>query len=96
MAQLIRTEDKYHNFFYELKGAFNPKNRYQQRQSWLTGIYYRYGKHDKMIQTILVDVQQRYNNFFAFNSQYREQCPNTTTIIESYNSHLCSTTNYIN
>ena len=84
----IRTEDKYHDFFYELKGAFNPKNHYQKRQSWLTGIYYRYGKQDKMVQTILVDVQQRYDNFFAFNAQYREQCPNTTNIIESYNSHL--------
>lgn len=84
----VRTEEKYHDFFYELKEAFSPKNHYGKRQAWLTGIYYRYGKHDKMIQTILVDVQQRYDNFFAFNSQYREQCPNTTNIIESYNSHL--------
>lgn len=40
----IRTEEKYHDFFYELKGAFN--------------------------------------------AQFRQQCPNTTNIIESYNSHL--------
>jgi len=84
----IRTDEKYRAFFYELKGAFNRDNYYGKRQAWLRRIYFKYGQGDALVQGILADIESRYEYLFAFNSQFREQCPNTTNIIESYNSHL--------
>lgn len=84
----IRTDEKYRAFFYELRGAFNYKNNYHKRQAWLRGIYFRYGKTDTTVQTIITDIMSRYEYLFAFSSNFMEKCPNTTNIIESYNSHL--------
>jgi len=84
----IRTDEKYRLFFAELKGAFHAKNHYHKRQAWLRRILSVYGKHDPTIQAIMADVMNRYDLLFAFNSDFRKHCPNTTNIIESYNSHL--------
>ena len=84
----IRTEEKYRAFFYELRGAFSSRNHYHKRQNWLRRIYFTYAKHNQILQDILVDMENRYDMLFAFDSNFRKHCPNTTNIIESYNSHL--------
>lgn len=84
----IRTDEKYRSFFFELKGAFDVKNDYHKRQAWLRGIYFRYGQNDAVPQAVISDILKRYNMLFAFNADFRQQCPHTTNIIESYNSHL--------
>ncbi len=86
-ALAIRTNDKYRDFFYGLNAVFDPKLHHKAREAKLQYLYFRYGKYSSVVQTVLVDVAKRSNELFAF--KYRlEHCPNTTNIIESFNSHL--------
>lgn len=84
----IRTTARYRPFFYELKQAFNRNNHYEKRQAALRRLHYVYGRTDKTVQTILVDVITRYDLLFAFSDKFMKQCPCTTNMIESYNSHI--------
>jgi len=83
----VRTEEKYRIFFYDLKTAFNPKNYPDNRNYQLRRLLWRHGKHDQTVQTIIADVMDRYDRLFAY-GYHMKHCPNTTNIIESYNSHL--------
>lgn len=84
----IRTDETYRKFFYALKRAFDPKVPYLKRQALLQRAYLAHGMRDERVQAIIADITERYEYLFAFNSQFRKHCPNTTNIIESYNSHL--------
>jgi len=83
----VRTEEKYRLFFYDLKTAFNPKNYPTDRDYQLRRLLWRHGKHDQTVQTIIADIMSRYDRLFAY-GYHMKHCPNTTNIIESYNSHL--------
>ena len=83
----VRTEEKFRPFFYDLCYAFKSKHHPAKRDALLRRIQFMYGRRDTTVQTIMVDVMSRYKKLFAYTWRMK-QCPNTTNIIESYNSHL--------
>lgn len=83
---LIRTEEKYRPFFYELKVAFSTKLHPANRDAKLAHITYKYGRKDETIMGIMADIERRKDKLFAY--KQIKNCPSTNNIIESYNSHL--------
>lgn len=83
----VRTEEKYRVFFYDLKTAFSPKNYPMDRDYQLRRLLWKHGKNDQTVQTVIADIMSRYDRLFAY-GYHMKHCPNTTNIIESYNSHL--------
>jgi transposase-like protein len=82
----VRTDDKYESFFFDLQYAFRSKHHFQKRNALLRKIRYDYGR-DVVVQALLIDIQRRNNELFAYSNRMKH-CPHTTNIIESYNSHL--------
>ena len=82
----IRTQEQYRDFFYAMHRTFNTEWFYKKREAHLRYAYQKYGR-DEVVQTILVDIMKRQTELFAY-SYRMKYCPNTTNLIESYNSHM--------
>jgi len=86
----IRTEDKYQEFFAALcRYVFNKHDK----RNTTKGLMSRLDKtltycrpSDNLTKVIILDILKKQRELFAF--QYIKNCPNTTNLIESYNSHL--------
>lgn len=82
----VRTDSTYGRFFSQLYGAFNASH-HPMKRSFLLERMFREHRHDHTTQQILLEINSRFRELFAFN--YRMQkCPNTNNLIESFNSHL--------
>ncbi len=94
---LIRTEEEFQRFFFELRQAFQTRVSSKRRQALFWDIYQDYvlnenRKQEKeILKTIMIDIQRKYQRLFVYqknNSDLFPHLPQTTNIIESYNSHL--------
>jgi len=83
---LIRTEEKYQPFFYDLKEALKTKHHPKKREALLAHINYKYCRSNETLLAIMVDIIKRSDELFAY--KQIKNCPSTNNIIESYNSHL--------
>jgi len=81
----IRSSDKYHEFFYDLvQRVFKVPE--DQIIEGLMYVFYNYCGHNRTLQNIVTTTKARQEdlfNYFRF-----KDCPYTTNIIESYNSHF--------
>jgi len=82
----IRTNDIFHPFFNELKTSFSTKHHQKKRQALLAHITYKYGRNNETLLGIMVDIEKREDELFAYKDF--KNCPSTNNIIESYNSHI--------
>jgi hypothetical protein len=82
----IRTDETYRRFFFRLSGAFGLDVQYRRRNEILWGVHHRY-KDDPILNAIVMDIHMNYDNLFAFTYR-KNKCPNSTNLIECYNSHL--------
>lgn len=81
----IRTSDRYHHFFNSLvKHVFEaPEDKITEG---LMHVYHNHCGHNRTLQNIVTTIKARQEdlfNYFRF-----KDCPRTTNIIESYNSHF--------
>lgn len=79
----VRTEEKYQGFFYALRRVFRKARSEDQVFQELRFIETR---NNSMLLNILAEVRNRSGDLFAF--RQIQDCPNSTNLIESYNSHL--------
>jgi len=80
----IRTEEQYRDFFYALQGIFRKARNEEQVMQELK--FLREKTKSSLLLNILQDVQNRSQDLFAF--RQIQDCPNSTNMIEAYNSHL--------
>lgn len=83
----VRTEKKYQHFFNSLtRHVFLDAKNQQQVVEGLRHVWNHRTRNKPVLTNILAAINQRREDLFA----YREipDCPKTTNIIESYNSHL--------
>ena len=86
----VRTEDKYQEFFVALcRYVFNKSIKRTSTKSLMARLdktltYCR--PSDDLTRAIIFDILKKQRELFAF--QYLKDCPNTTNLIEVYNSHL--------
>ena len=79
----IRTEEKYQDFFYALRRIFRKARSEEQVFQELRFIR---TNDDSLLLNILAEVRNRMADLFCFRQV--QDCPNSTNLIESYNSHL--------
>ena len=83
----VRTEERYQKFFYSLQQyVFLDAKNQQQAVEGLRLVWQIHARRSRKLQNILMAVNRRREDLFAY--QEIPNCPNTTNIIESYNSHL--------
>ena len=82
----IKTSDRFHPFFNELQAAFSTKHHPKKRQALLAHINYKYARDNDTILGIMVDIEKRSDELFAY-KQFKN-CPATNNMIEGYNSQL--------
>ena len=80
----IRTEKQYRDFFYTLRRIFRKARN--EDQVLLELKFIREKTKSRLLLNILQDVEHRKEALFAF--RQIPDCPNSTNLIESYNSHL--------
>lgn len=83
----IRTKERYQKFFYSLQRyVFLDAKNQQQAVEGLRLVWQNHARRSHKLQNILIAINKRREDLLA----YLEipNCPNTTNIIESYNSHL--------
>jgi transposase-like protein len=94
---LVRTEEEFKGFFFELRQAFRARVSSQKRNTLFGQIYQDYvldeNREQKkaIIKTIMADVQRKYGQLFVYEksgNDYLPHSPQTTNIVESYNSHI--------
>jgi hypothetical protein len=81
----IRTSDKYHHFFNSLiKHIFEaPEDKITEG---LVHVFRNRARSSRMLQNIVTTIKARQADLFSY-LKFKD-CPNTTNIIESYNSHF--------
>ena len=86
-ALRVRTDDRYTHFFNSLnKHVFQEaKDTVSITEGW-KHVWKEHTHGSRFLQDILKDIDRRRNDLFAYLKI--KDCPNTTNIIESYNSHL--------
>lgn len=83
----VRTEKKYQHFFHSLhRHVFLDVQNQQQVVEGLRHVWNKRTRNKILLTNILTAINQRRADLFAY--QEVPDCPNTTNIIESYNSHL--------
>lgn len=83
----VRSEKRYQNFFYSLQRyVFLDAKNQQQAVEGLRLVWQKHARRSHKLQNILMAVNRRREDLFAYLEI--KDCPNTTNIIESYNSHL--------
>lgn len=79
----VRTEEKHRDFFYALRRVFK-KGRSEERV--FQELRFIQTRDNSTLVNILAEVRNRMAHLFAF--RQIPSCPNSTNMIESYNSHL--------
>lgn len=83
----VRTEEKYQHFFNSLRRhVFLDAKNQQQIVEGLRHVWDNCTRNKPFLTNILAAINKRREDLFAFLEI--KDCPNTTNIIESYNSHL--------
>ena len=83
----IRTSDRYQHFFNSLKlHVFTEGTDEQKITDGLRYVMEKHAGHNRTLQNILFTINDR--RVDLFNYLKFPGCPNTTNLIESYNSHL--------
>ncbi len=83
----IRTQQDHRKFFHDLcKEILDKKQSPQQRNTALHTLFTKRAKKNILRQHILIDIHTRREYLFAYKNILH--CPNTTNLIELYNSHL--------
>jgi len=94
---LVRTEEEFQGFFFRLRQTFRAEIISRKRQTLFHDIYQDYvldqvrEQEKEMLKAIMIDIQRKYNKLFAYENNgndYFPHSPQTTNIVESYNSHL--------
>lgn len=80
----IRTEQQYRDFFYALKRIFRKAR--SEEQVMLELKFLREKTKSRLLLNILQEAQNRREELFVF--RQIPDCPNSTNMIEAYNSHL--------
>ena len=80
----IRTENQYRDFFYSLRQIFRKAR--SEEQITLELKFLREQAKNRLLLNILQEVERRKEELFAF--RQIPDCPNSTNMIEAYNSHL--------
>lgn len=83
----VRTKERYQKFFYSLQRyVFLEARSQQQVVAGLRLVWQKHARQSRKLQNILMAVNSRREDLFAYLDI--PDCPKTTNIIESYNSHL--------
>lgn len=82
----MRTEEQYRKFFYALRRVFRKLWTHDRILQELNYIAQTEARGRRTLLDILVEVRRRKDELFAF--RQIQDCPNSTNLIESYNSHL--------
>lgn len=83
----VRTKERYQNFFYSLqRHLFLDAKNQQQVVEGLRLVWQNHARRSHKLQNILMAINNRREDLFSY--WEIKDCPNTTNIIESYNSHL--------
>ena len=94
---LVRTAEEFQGFFFRLRQAFRAEIVSQKRQALFHDIYQDYvldqnrEQEKEILKIIMIEIQRNYNKLFAYQNNgndYFPHSPQTTNIVESYNSHL--------
>jgi hypothetical protein len=94
---LIRTEEEFQRFFFKLRQNFQIRISSQKRQALFWNIYQDYvlgqsrEQEKERLETIMIDIQLKYQRLFVYDkngNDYFPHSPQTTNIVESYNSHI--------
>lgn len=83
----IRTDETYHHFFNSLKlHVFTEPKTEAEVVTGLRHVWDNHAKDNQTLRMILLDIRDRMSELFA--RFHIPNCPNTTNIIELYNSHI--------
>jgi hypothetical protein len=83
----VRTDDRYLHFFNSLKlHVFTEGTDEQKITQGLIHVFYKQTEGKRLLQNIVTTIKYRQTDLF--NYLKIPGCPNTTNLIESYNSHL--------
>jgi len=83
----IRTEEKHRSFFGALRwSVFKTNHDLESLNDALFGLYGEYAIGNEVYQSILVDIEKRTPQLFAY--WQIPHCPRDTNLIELYNSHF--------
>jgi transposase-like protein len=83
----VRTDETHRAFFFTLKKlVFDEHENFPRLRGVLHHLLTRYAFHDSVRQEILLDIERRKFELFAYTEVPR--CPKNTNLIELYNSHL--------
>ena len=82
----IRTDDKYHHFFNSLRSRVFLAQGMEQVRAGLMQVYLKRAKKNRLLQNIVRVINERKEDLFAYLDI--PNCPNSTNLIELYNSHL--------
>lgn len=81
----VRTETTYRSFMNEIEVLFDKRRPVEEFSRMASKIYSRF-RDDDMCLSVLLDIQKRMPQLLAYTQVPR--VPQTTNLIESYNSHL--------
>lgn len=83
----VRTEERYQHFFNSLVlHVFKKPRTDQEAMKGLQYVWQRHAKERRLLSNIVLDLRDRRDYLFYYLK--RPECPRTTNLIESYNSHL--------
>lgn len=83
----IRTDEKYHHFFFSLiKHVFREPQINSDVMAGLKHLFEQYGRKNQRLANLIFDIRDRTEELFVYLDI--ENCPNSTNLIELYNSHL--------
>lgn len=83
----VRSDEKYRPFMDKIEFIFSKKRSIQEYEK-LAGTLYQSWKYDELACGVLAEMSKREGEFLAYLKVPRS--PQTTNLIESYNSHLNS------
>jgi len=82
----IRTDEKYHHFFNSLRSRVFLAENLEQVREGLMHVMLNRTDGNRMLENIVRIINERKDDLFAYLGI--ENCPNSTNLIELYNSHL--------
>lgn len=83
----IRTDEKYYHFFFSLiKRVFRMPRTNQEVMAGLKHVFEQHASKNRMLANLIFDIRDRREELFAY--LQIQNCPNSTNLVELYNSHL--------
>lgn len=82
----IKTQEKYHHFFNSLMRHVFQAQTEVAVMAGLTHVFMKRAKKSQALSNIVLDIRDRREDLF--NYLQIENCPNSTNLVELYNSHL--------